>query len=110
MGAKQPIGAMVWMSTLGAMRAEGTRVIRTCSPCGFHGPVDLDHMCDLLGGPEFTLWDCQPPCPLCGRLMHHMASPGPGSIFRPLLSQPSDPETLPPQAWMVGWTGRRQGR
>jgi hypothetical protein len=109
MGSRTPIGRMLWMSTLGAMMAEGTLVLRTCPNCGFHGRVDLEHMVDVLGGPEFSLWDCRPPCPLCEKPMHHMASPGEGSIFRPLLSQPEDAEEhpLPARAWMKGWTGRR---
>ncbi|MDB5445685.1 MAG: hypothetical protein JWQ97_1002 [Phenylobacterium sp.] len=107
MGSHTPIGVMRWMSTLGAMKAEGTRVLRTCPACGCHGHVDVDHMTELLGGGDMTLWDCRPPCPLCGKLMHHMASPGPGSIFRPLLSAQPDPECLPPEAWLPGWLGRR---
>lgn len=108
MGARTPIGVMLWMSTLGPMIAEGTRVRRTCnSPCSFWEDVDLPEMVRLLGGPEFSLWDCRLPCEICGRRTHFMASPGPGAIFRPLLSTISDPESLPPEAWMAGWTGRR---
>lgn len=107
MGARVPMGRMVWMSTLGAMKAEGTIILRTCSACGCHGHVDIEVMIALLGGPEFSLWDCQPPCPLCGKLMHHMASPGPGSVFRPLLSARSHPEDLPAAAWLAGWMGQR---
>jgi hypothetical protein len=49
---KRPAAVMRWMSTLGAMRAEGTP-------------------------------------------------------FRPIIGSPWAPETLPPQAWMANWFGRR---
>ena len=102
-------GVMRWQSTLGAMREEGTRVILTGCPCGCWGAVDISYFIELLGGADMTLWDCQPPCPLCGAAMHFMASPGPGTPARPLLSHRTDSEEhpLPPQAWMAGWTGRR---
>lgn len=98
-----------WQTTLGAMKAEGARVLRSCS-CGFHGAVDLEHMIGVLGGPDMSLWDCRPPCPLCGAAMLHLASPGPGTPYRPLTSDPEDHDhdPLPPQAWMAGWTGRRR--
>lgn len=106
---RNPPAVMAWMSTLGAMQAYGTVVIRTCSsPCGFWGEVDLDHMIHLLGGPQMTLWDCEPPCPLCHRRNHFMASPSRGTPMRPLLSRPPDAIVLLPlEAWLAHWTGRR---
>jgi hypothetical protein len=104
-----PIAVMRWQSSLGNMLAAGTVVIRTGCGCGVWGEVNLEHMIAVLGGPQMTLWDCRPPCPLCGRLQHFMASPGRGTPKRLLLSVPHDAEEhpLPPQAWMAGWTGRR---
>ena len=101
--------AMRWQSTLGAMKEAAARVRLLGCGCGFYGDADLDHFIRLLGGPEMTLWDCRPPCPLCGDLMHFMASAGPGTPFRPLISHPgdSDASPLPPDAWMPGWTGRQ---
>lgn len=110
MGARSPpTGVMRWQSTLGDMKLYGSSVIRSCTPCGVWGEVDLDHMADLLGGPEMTLWDCRPPCPFCGGPMLHLASPGRSTPMRPLTSHPGDSEQhpLPPQAWMAGWTGRQ---
>lgn len=111
MGSYNPSRRIVmrWQSDLGSMIAEGAYVIRTGCRCGCWGVVDLPYMVDLLGGPDMTLWDCRPPCPLCGQLHHFMASPGPGTPVRPLLSSPGDHDLhpLPPQAWMAGWTGRR---
>jgi hypothetical protein len=99
---------MVWQSTLGDMKAERTIVLRTCGTCGFSGEVDIDFMIALLGGPEMTLWDCRPPCALCGKDQHHMASPGPGTPFRPLTSDvPDSIVPLPARAWMARWLGRR---
>lgn len=102
------MAVMLWISTLGAMKAEGTRLRRSClSPCSFWEDVTPEAMIAQLGGPENTLWDCQPPCPVCDRLTFYLASPGEGSVYRPLLSREHDPERLPPEAWMARWFGRR---
>jgi hypothetical protein len=102
-------GVMFWQSTLGAMKSEGTRLRRVCSsPCSFYEDVDIDLMIATLGGPRMTVWDTEPPCEVCGRRTHYLASPGPGSVFRPLLSVPPDAIVpLPIEAWMAGWVGRR---
>jgi len=57
----------------------------------------------VLGGGEIGLWDCRPPCAVCGDLQHFMAN-WPGTPARPLLSHPLDShrEPLAPQAWIAG--------
>lgn len=110
MGARTgPRYALSWESSLGAMLdAGGVRCLRSCTACGLWGEVDLEHMVGVLGGRDMSLWDCRTPCPLCGKPMLHLASPGPGTPARPLASEPGDGERhpLPAQAWMAGWTGR----
>jgi len=104
---------MRWMSTLGAMKAEGTVVRASCQACGKWHDVDLDEMIRELGSPEATLWDRHPPCldPACDGLLMFMASPGLGTPFRPLLSPelPSD-APLPIESTMDGWVGKRPRR
>lgn len=103
-------GIPVWQSTLGAMKSAGTRVRLICTtPCQFWTEVDVDDMIGELRGADMTLWDARPPCPICDGLARFVASPGQGTPFRPLVSDPgdSDRRPLPPQAWMAGWTGRR---
>lgn len=79
-------------------------VDRSASRCAFYEDVDIDFMIALLGGPEMTVWDTEPPCEICGRRTHFLASPGSGSVFRPLLNVPPDHiAPLPIQAWMAGW-------
>jgi len=68
---------------------------------------DFDHMSATLRGWDMSLWDTRPPCPRCGELQHFMASTSRSTPMRPLLSAHSDPENLPAQAWLAGWTGRR---
>lgn len=109
MGVRERPGAVMdWQSTLAMMRAHGTVVVRSCSRCGLWGELDLDQAERELGGADMSLWDCRPPCALCGGAMHHLAGLA-GTPRRPLLSQPgdSDEHPLPPQAWMAGWRGRR---
>jgi hypothetical protein len=102
------MAVMGWISDLAAMREHGTRVIRTGCGCGCWGDVDLGTMAQQLRGWDMTLWDCRPPCPLCGELQHFMASPGASMPFRPMISAvPDSVLPLPAQAWMPGWTGRR---
>ena len=99
---------MAWETDLSNMKAAGTRVRRICtSPCAFYEDVDLDAMIALLRGGDMTVWDTRPPCELCGKLTHYMASPSAGTLMRPLLSSkgPLDPDDLPADAWMAGWTG-----
>lgn len=96
---------MVWMSTLENMVAYEAHVIQTCGACGWWAVTDLAAMVALLGA-DGSLWDRRPPCEACGGESHFMASGGPGTAKRPLLSpRHSTIDTLPPQAWMGGWTG-----
>ena len=103
-----------WMSTLRWMLTERTRVICTCSRCGTWHHVELARYVILFGMDDaMSLWDCRPPCenPHCDGLSHFMASPGPTTPMRPLLSDPSvGLDDLPAEAWMAGWTGMERDR
>lgn len=84
-GSRQPLG---WQATLGGMVAQGARVRRSCTTrgCGQGDEtVDLAAMLEA-EGPQATLWDRRPVCPHCRKRGHYMASPGPGTVHRPLLS------------------------
>ena len=104
---------MEWMSTLDAMKAAGTCIRASCQSCREWHDVDLDEMIRQLGSPNASLWDRSPPCERdgCKGSMLFLASPGPGTPFRPLISPdvPSD-GALPIQALMDGWVGRRPRR
>lgn len=96
---------MAWMSTLKSMKAYETIVVRICSsPCDFYERQDLDALIALLGE-DAMLHDERPPCPRCDRLNHFMASPGPGTPMRPLLSPDRGPDPVrPAEGWPV-WIG-----
>lgn len=98
-------GVMAWQSTLGEMKRYGTRVRLMGCGCPHWSEVDLDEMIAALGE-DGSLWDRRPPCPKCDRLQHFMASPGEGTPFLPLLSQPRDSDEKPLPYHVGGWTGR----
>lgn len=104
---------MRWMSTLGAMKEEGTVVRASCQKCGKWRDVDLDEVIRELGSPDATLWDRFPPCEvgICDGSLMYMASTAIGTPFRPLISPdlPTDGD-LPIEALMDGWVGRRPRR
>ena len=77
-------GIMAWQSTLGAMREHGTIVILTGCRCR-HQDVNLTDLIDQRG-PEASLWDDQPECPVCKDRRHYMASAGQATPFRPLIT------------------------
>ena len=76
---------MAWQATLGGMQANGTLAYQVCSKCKLRRDVDVAALVDK-EGPRSTLWDRRPICPRCGERTHYMASPGPGTPFRPMLS------------------------
>ena len=69
------------------MRAHGARVAQCCirGDCRRWADLDLEALTREFGE-EFMLWDRRPPCPACGASTHYMASPGPSTPYRPLLS------------------------
>lgn len=78
---------LAWQGTLAQMQASGTRLAQTCPSrdCGAWHPLDVENLIEAFG-PEHRLWDRHPPCPACGARGYYMASPGPATPFRPLLS------------------------
>jgi hypothetical protein len=80
-----PRSPMAWQSTLGEMKAHGTRVAQTatCRCRGRWVELDVDQLL-AVHGPEWMLWDRRPPCVRCGKPGHYMASPGPATPYRPL--------------------------
>jgi hypothetical protein len=76
---------MAWQATLGGMQANGTLAYQVCSKCKLRRDVDVAALVEK-EGPRSTLWDRRPICPRCGERTHYMASPGPGTPFRPMLS------------------------
>lgn len=78
---------MGWQGTLAQMKAHGTRIAQHCitRDCRRWVALDVD---DLIAtyDPDLMLWDRRPPCELCGGPTHYMASPGPGTPYRPLLT------------------------
>lgn len=72
-----------WQGTLAQMRDAGTLVFQACIACGRSTDVDLTKFAEKFGD-SFELWNRRPVCPLCGKLGHYMASPGPGTPFRPM--------------------------
>lgn len=76
---------MAWQNTLGEMKAHGTLLAQTSS-CRCDGRwVELEVDALLAEhGPDWKAWDRSPPCVSCGKPGHYMASPGPGTPFRPL--------------------------
>lgn len=101
-------GRMTWQGNLAQMEAEGSHVIRICtSPCPHFEVVDVAALIALLG-PAGDLWDARPPCPCCPGRNHFMASPGPGTPARPLLSWDRGPEPArPPEGWPA-WPGNEK--
>lgn len=99
---------MVWQSTLGEMKRHGTAVKAMCG-CGYTEPVDLDEMIGIMGSEDDTLWDVRPPCPApgCTWELLYMASPGPGTPFRPMKSPGTWgwEDRLPFQRYMKRWFG-----
>lgn len=103
---KNPPTVMRWMSNLHQMKAANIRVRRMCaSPCKFWIDEDLDALIAQLG-PNFSLIDQRPPCPVCDRLNTFMCSPGPGTPFRPMQTDNRPQPKKPEGGWPV-WPGRR---
>src|SRR4051812_13403994 len=99
-----PASPPIWMTTLAEMKLHGTRLRLVCtSPCTFWEDADIDALIEELGGEDYSVWDAQLQCERCGQLMRYVASPGPGTPFRPLVSDPPDRIVpLPVGAWMAG--------
>ena len=76
-----------WQGTLEQMRRHGTRLAQTCitKDCRRWAPLHIDELIED-HGPDLMLWDRRWPCPACGGKTHFMASPGPSTPFRPLLT------------------------
>lgn len=90
------------------MRRAGTHVIASCDKpgCGHYWTVDLGQMISEIGSQEATLWDRHGPCerPGCDGTVSYLASPGPGTPKRPLISMHAA-GGLPIEAWMDRWVG-----
>lgn len=93
--------AMAWQSTIWQMAQYNTPVISTGCRCKRYERVSLLRMYLLLGW-NGSLWDRRHPCDHCGDFRHFMASPGEGSVMRPMITGLM-PEQLPWQAWLDGW-------
>lgn len=78
---------MGWQGTLAQMARAETRLAQCCTAadCRRWALLNLDGLIRE-HGPDFMLWDRRPPCPACGGKTHYMASPGPSTPYRPLLS------------------------
>ena len=78
---------MDWQRSLGEMQAHGTTVAQTtgCRCAGRWQVLSLDALI-YQHGPDFVLWDRPARCARCGKVGHYMASPGPGTPYRPLRS------------------------
>lgn len=76
---------MAWQGSLGQMKAYGTRLAQSAS-CGCPGRwVDLDVSAMIAThGAEWVAWDKRPPCRVCGKPGHYMASPDRSTPYRPL--------------------------
>jgi len=78
---------MAWQGTLAQMKLHGTRLAQACTrgDCRRWQELHVDALIQQLG-PDCLLWDRRPPCMGCGEPTHYMASPGPSTPYRPLLS------------------------
>src|SRR5215469_7688240 len=78
---------LAWQGTLAQMKTHGTRVAQTCGErtCRRWTVLNVDNLIAEFG-PDHMLWDRRPACALCGGKTHFMATTGPGTPFRPLLS------------------------
>jgi hypothetical protein len=78
---------LAWQGTLAQMRGHGTRVAQSCSEptCRAWVLHDVDALARDFGD-EHMLWGRRPPCRHCGGATHYLASPGPSTPYRPLLS------------------------
>lgn len=76
-----------WQGSLVQMKTYGTRVAQHCiaGDCRRWIVHDLEELIAEYG-PDHMLWNRRPPCAVCGGPTHFMASPGPSTPFRPLLS------------------------
>lgn len=81
-----PIFVMAWQSSLGAMKAHGTRIRQMGGGCDHWSEVDVGGLIDRLGA-EAHLWDERAPCPVCGVEQFFAASPGGGTPFTPMIRQ-----------------------
>lgn len=77
-----------WMGTLEGMVTAGTRVRFSCQACHGWRDVALADLVDRYGAAG-SLWDAAPACEAegCGGTGFFLASPGPGTVFRPLLAE-----------------------
>lgn len=79
---------MAWQGTLAQMQTHGTRVALACTKtpdCRRWEHLRVHELMEKHGA-DFMLWDRRPECPGCGGPAHYMASPGPSTPYRPLLS------------------------
>jgi hypothetical protein len=78
-------GIMDWQSTLGAIKAHGSRLAITgCSCPDAWRLLDVDVLIAELGEGGW-LWDVRPVCPRCAARRHYLCAPGSGSTpFRPM--------------------------
>lgn len=78
---------MAWQNSLGEMKAHGVSLAQTAScKCKDRWvDLDVDEMIALRGA-EWIVWGQTPKCRRCGALGHYMASPGPGTPYRPCKS------------------------
>jgi hypothetical protein len=81
---------LAWQGTLAQMKTHGTLVAQTCGErtCRRWANLLVDNLI-AEHGPDYMLWDRRPECPMCGARGHYMATSGPGTPFRPLLSGPA---------------------
>lgn len=78
---------MEWQGTLAQMQTHGTRLALCCTnPACRRWALESFDTLIMNHGPDFMVWDRRPPCPTCGTAAHYMASPGPSTPFRPMLS------------------------
>ncbi|HXA39645.1 MAG TPA: hypothetical protein VNW53_11640 [Phenylobacterium sp.] len=84
-----PIHVLAWQRTLGEMAFHKTVLALCCDDpkCKAWTELDVAGMARFRGKAT-SLWDCRPPCPICGAGGHYMASLGHGTPFRPLLTPP----------------------
>jgi len=66
----------------------GTRLAQCCTAADCRKWLEFPDLELLIGkwGEEYMFWDKRHPCTMCGRLAHFMASPGPSTPYRPLLT------------------------
>lgn len=110
MGSRRRMETMVWNSDLAGMKKSGTIIRASCQApaCRHWWDWPVEDLIAELGSDKATVWDRHPPCERCGEPVLFLASPGEGSVFRPLISADIPAEGLPIASQMDGWTGLRR--